>query len=62
MAIYAMGKIENGVASLGCDAVSDVPNLTDYAAKTHLKPGSTCLVVETSEVYVQKSDGTWATI
>ena len=42
-----------------CDSASDVANLPQFAADHKLQPGTTCLVIDTSEVYALKTDGTW---
>ena len=42
-----------------CDGTSDVANLPQYAIDHNLQPGTTCLVIDTAEVYALKSDGTW---
>lgn len=60
MAIFAIGQNEmDGVGNLGCDEVADIANLPDFCKSNNLKPGTTCLCIETSEVYAMKSDGTW---
>lgn len=60
MAIYPLGQnTMDGVGHLGCDEASDVANLPDYAKSQNLKPGTDCLCVNTSDVYVMKSDGTF---
>lgn len=46
-------------AELQCDGTADVADLPEYAEKYNLGLGSTCLVVDTSDVYAMKSDGTW---
>ena len=63
MAIFAMGQNEmDGVGNLGCDSTSDIANLPTYAESNRLKPGSTCLCKETSEIYMMGSDGAWDAI
>lgn len=52
----------NCVASLACDDASDVADLEQYAKDNNLKLGSTCLVVDTGQVYAMKSDFTWKEI
>ena len=60
---YAIGNVlPNNCAQLGCDTEADIAYLPDYAKSQHLSPGSTCLVQETSEVYMMKTDGTWDTL
>ena len=59
MAIFG-GNIKTGtVADLSCDSASDVANLPTFADEWNLLPGSTCLCIDTSEVYAMKSDKTW---
>lgn len=60
MAIFPIGQNDmDGVANLGCDGSADVANLSDYAKSNNLKPGSSCYVIDTSELYMMKSNGTW---
>lgn len=60
MAIFAIGKNEmDGVGNLGCDSAADIANLPAFAESNNLKPGSTCMCIDTSEVYAMKSDKTW---
>lgn len=47
------------VASLACDSEQDLPDLSDFARKNHLKLGSTCLCIDTGTVYAMKSDYSW---
>ncbi len=46
-------------APLKADSASDVANLPTFAEAHNLKPGSNCLVIATSDVYMMQSDGTW---
>lgn len=63
MAIFANGQNEmDGVGSLACDSSADVANLPAYARSHNLKPGSSCLCIDNSTVYMMKSDGTWKSI
>lgn len=63
MGIFVLSQNQmDNVASLGCDTAADVADLPAFAESNRLKPGSTCLVVATSEVYMMKSDKTWKTI
>ena len=48
--------------SLYADSSSDVTDLPKFAEDNNLKAGSSCLVIETSEVYMMRSDGTWKAI
>lgn len=60
MAIYPIGQNNmDGVGNLGCDTTADKANLPAYAESNRLKPGSTCLCKQTSEVYMMGSDGSW---
>ena len=45
---------------LRADSESDVPNLAQFAVDNRLKPGSQCVVIGSSSVYMLKSDGTWS--
>lgn len=47
------------VANLGCDGTTDVQDLPAYAESNNLKPGSSCYVIDTGELYMMKSNGTW---
>lgn len=61
--INAMDAIKPmNVASLACDDESDVENLPDFARDNNLKLGTTCLCIDTGEVYAMKSDYTWKKI
>ena len=63
MAIFVLGQnAMDGVGNLGCDTTADVANLPEFAESNRLKPGSTCMCVATSDVYMMKSDKTWKTI
>lgn len=58
--IYPIGAVEqDGVVSLGCDETSDVQKLPAYAKYKNIKPGSTCYVVDTGDLYMLKSTGVW---
>lgn len=46
-------------AQLKADAYSDVANLPAFATANDLKPGSSCLVIATSTVYMMNSQGQW---
>ena len=60
MAIFATAQNDmDGVASLACDGTADIANLPAYAQSSKLKPGSSCLVIDTGELYMMKSNGTW---
>lgn len=44
---------------LFCDTAADKANLAQYAVDHKLTQGTSCLVIDTGEVLVLKSDGTW---
>lgn len=52
----------NGVGHLACDDASDLPNLPSYAKSNNLKQGTDCIVIDTSNVYMMKSDYTFKQI
>ncbi len=63
MAIFPMGQNKmDGVGDLGCDTTADIADLPAYAESNRLKPGSTCLCKQTSDVYMMGSDKSWDTI
>lgn len=63
MSIFPMGQNKmDSVGDLACDSAADVANLPAYAESNRLKPGTTCLCKQTSEVYMMGSDGSWDTI
>ena len=45
---------------LYADSDADVSRLQQFASDYSLKPGSSCLVIGSSSVYLMKSDGTWS--
>jgi hypothetical protein len=58
MGIFAIGQNEmDGVGNLGCDTTADIPNLPVFAESNNLKPGTTCLCKQTSQVYMLGSNG-----
>lgn len=60
MAIWLnKGEKDGTQASGGCDGASDVPNLEAFAQAHHLKVGSDFLCIDTSALYMMKSDGTF---
>lgn len=60
MAIWLnKGEKDGTQAGGGCDGVSDVANLETFAQEHHLKVGSNFLCIDTSDVYMMKSDGTF---
>lgn len=52
----------NGVGHLACDTEADLPGLPDYAKSNNLKQGTDCIVIDTSNVYMMKSDYTFKQI
>lgn len=47
------------VADFFCDDTSDVANLEQFAEKNNLSMGSSCYCIDTGELYIMRSDGTW---
>ena len=47
------------IADFFCDNASDVANLPQYAEDHKLSMGSSCYCIDTSTLYILKSDGTW---
>lgn len=47
------------VADFFCDDSSDVANLEQFARDNNLSMGSSCYCIDTSTLYMLKSDGTW---
>lgn len=63
MAINSIGNVSpNGVGHLACDDLTDIANLPEYAKSNNLKLGTDCIVVDTGEVYMMKSDYTFKQI
>lgn len=56
---YADDQHAGMQCELRADGSADVANLPQFAQAQKLKPGSTCLIIDTSEVYMMKSDGQW---
>jgi len=52
----------DGVGHLACDDATDLANLPSYAKSNNLKQGTDCVVIDTSEVYMMKSDYTFKKI
>lgn len=46
-------------ADLRADSTSDVADLPDFSTEHNLKPGSECLILSSSELYMMKSDEDW---
>ena len=49
----------DGIGNLACDSVADVSDLTDYAKSQKLRPGSSCMCIDTGTLYMMKSDYSW---
>lgn len=62
MAIYGDNIIKGRVNDIFCDTASDKTDLPTFAEEHDLKPGSTCLVKQTSDVLMMGSDGSWDAI
>lgn len=62
MAIFGNNIITGKKNDIFCDSASDVSNLPAFAEQHDLKPGSTCLCIDNSNVYAMKSNGTWKPI
>lgn len=45
-----------------CDTAADKANLAQFAADHNLQQGTSCLVIDTGEILVLKSDGTWKSL
>ena len=52
----------DGVGHLACDDATDLPNLPTYARSNNLKQGTDCICIDTSNVYMMKSDGSFKQI
>lgn len=52
----------DGVGHLACDDASDLANLPDFAKTNNLKQGTDCICIDTSNVYMMKSDYTFKQI
>lgn len=57
MAIFAMDQ--SSPYDLGCDGTADVQNLPAYAESNRLKPGASCYVIDTGDLYMMRSDKVW---
>ena len=62
MAIGGANIVTGTENSIFCDNQSDVADLEDFARERRFAQGSTCLCIETGEVYCMKSDYTWKII
>lgn len=56
---YKDGEQSGKQVELRADADADVARLPQFAEDHDLKPGSTCLVIGSSSVYMMDSTGTW---
>lgn len=57
---FAEGSRQGTQANVYADEMSDVTSeLPQFATENHLKHGSSCVCIETSEVFIMKTDGTW---
>ena len=57
---FADSSKQHGVqAELRADSTTDVSDLENFATEYDLKPGSECLILSSSELYMMKSDETW---
>jgi len=56
---FAEGSSQGNQAECRADSQADVADLPAFAARNNLKPGSTCLVIGASEVYMMDSTGMW---
>lgn len=60
MAIWFASNQNQGTqAECYADSASDVTDLETFARENHLKPGSSCLILSTSEVYMLNTEGQW---
>lgn len=59
---FAPGQNQGIQAELRADGTADVANLEAFAAANFLKPGSTCLVIQESNIYMMQSDGSWSAL
>lgn len=54
------GTIKKGqIADFFCDDASDVADLPQFAEERNLSMGSSCYCIDTGELYIMKSDGSW---
>lgn len=53
-------NVKTGVVSdFFCDSTADVADLPQFAKDNNLQMGSSCYCIDTSTLYMLKSDGTW---
>lgn len=50
--------VDYGVLSLVCDTEADLEDLKEQY-KSSAKPGSTCLVIGSADVYMKNSENEW---
>ena len=61
--INAIGDVmPNGVGQLACDDATDLTDLPEYAQNNNLKCGSSCICIDTGQVFMMKSDFNWKEI
>lgn len=56
---FAPGSHQGIQAELRADNTADIADLEAFATANYLKPGSSCLVIGASEVYMMDSEGHW---
>lgn len=50
---------KGSIADFFCDGASDVTDLPQFAEDNKLSMGSSCYCIDTGDLYILKSDGTW---
>ena len=54
------GTVKSGaIADFFCDGSADVADLPQFAEEHNLSMGSSCYCIDTGELYIMRSDGTW---
>ena len=57
---FQTGSTQGTQADLYADSQEDITNeLEAFGKRNHLKHGSTCMCIDTSAVYIMKTDETW---
>lgn len=56
---FKQGTMQGRQASLYADGQADVANLDAFTMENHLKAGSDCFIIDTSEVYLLNSEMLW---
>lgn len=51
--------VKGSINEIYCDDATDIQDLADFAEEWDLKIGSTCVVVDTGQVLMMKSDYSW---